>query len=308
VKPLLIVNPASAAGRTGRRFEAIAAAVRGAVGELEACFTTAVGHGVALAREAALAGRPLVVAVGGDGTASEVVDGLLEGRHRGEFGYIPCGTGGDLRRTLEIPSDVDGAARALGQAAPRVIDLGVVAFTGHDGAPARRHFVNVASCGLSGVVVDHVNRSSKLLGGRLTFKLASARALLGWRDQRVRWRADEGPWVESSVTAFSVCNARYFGGGMMVAPAALVDDGLLDVTIWSGFGLLDFVLKQPQIYDGRHVQLAKTRTLRARTVEVEPLGDGPVLLEADGEQPGRLPARFTVLPGALVLRGGGRRG
>lgn len=306
MKPLLIVNPASAAGRTGRRFEAIAAAVRVAVGELEACFTRAVGDGATLARAAAVAGRPLVVAVGGDGTASEVIDGLVHGRHRGEFGFIPCGTGGDLRRTLDIPRDVDGAARALGAAPPRVIDLGVVEFTGHDGAPARRHFANVASCGLSGLVVAHVNRSSKLLGGRLTFKLASARALLGWRDARVRWRADGGPWTETPVTAFSVCNARYFGGGMMVAPDALVDDGLLDVTIWSGIGLLDFVLKQPQIYDGRHVRFAQTRTLRAATVEVEPLGCAPVLLEADGEQPGRLPARFSVLPGALTLRGGGR--
>jgi YegS/Rv2252/BmrU family lipid kinase len=307
VKPLLIVNPASAAGRTGRRFDAIAAAVRGAVGELEACFTRAVGDGVALAREAAVAGRPLVVAAGGDGTASEVIDGLLHGGHRGEFGFIPCGTGGDLRRTLEIPRDVEGAARALGAAPPRAIDLGVVELTGHDGAPARRHFVNVASCGLSGVVVGHVNRSSKWLGGRLTFKLASAQALLGWRDQWIRWRADGGAWAEAGVTAFSVCNGRFFGGGMQVAPAALVDDGLLDVTIWSGFGLADFVLRQPQLYDGRHVRLAKTTTLRVRTVEVEPLGRAPVLLEADGEQPGRLPARFSVLPGALTLRGGGWR-
>jgi YegS/Rv2252/BmrU family lipid kinase len=278
--------------------------VRGVVGDLEATFTRAVGDGVAVAREAALAGRRLVVAVGGDGTASEVIDGLVLGRYGGEFGFIPCGTGGDLRRTLNIPRDLQGAARALGAAAVRTIDLGVVEFTGNDGAPARRHFANVASCGLSGQVVERVNRSSKLLGGRLTFKLASARALLGWHDQRLRWRADGGPWTEASVTAFSVCNARYFGGGMLVAPEALVDDGLLDVTIWSGFGVLDFLLKQPQIYDGRHVQLPNTRTLRARTVELEPLDARPILLEADGEQPGRLPARFSIRPRALTLRGG----
>jgi diacylglycerol kinase (ATP) len=305
VKPLLIVNPASGAGRTGRRFAAIEAAVRGAVGDLEARLTGAVGDGVALAREAARAGRRLVVAVGGDGTASEVVDGLVQGRYRGEFGFIPCGTGGDLRRSLAIPGDVEGAARILGTAAPRAIDLGVVEFTASDGAPARRHFANVASCGLTGRVVERVNRSSKLLGGRLTFKLASARALLGWRDQRLRWRADGGPWTEASVTALSVCNARFFGGGMLVAPAAQVDDGLLDVTIWSGFGPADFVLRQRRIYDGRHVLLPNTRTLRARTVELEPLGDAPILLEADGEQPGRLPARFAVVPRALLVRGAG---
>jgi YegS/Rv2252/BmrU family lipid kinase len=305
VKPLLIVNPASAAGRTGRQFDAIGAAIRSALGDFEAHFTSAVGDGATVARQAAGAGRRLVVAVGGDGTASEVVDGLLAGGYRNEFGFIPRGTGGDLRRTLNIPHDVGDAARALAHAPARSIDLGRVEFTGNDGAPAVRHFANVASCGITGVAAGFVNRSSKVLGGKLSFKIAAVRSLLGWRDRRVRWRADGGPWVEASVTALSVCNARFFGGGMMVAPAALVDDGLLDVTIWSGFGMLDFVLQQPKIYDGRHVQLSKTRTLRARTVEVEPLEREPVILEVDGEQPGRLPARFTVLPGALTLRGSG---
>jgi diacylglycerol kinase (ATP) len=151
-------------------------------------------------------------------------------------------------------------------------------------------------------VVRHVNRSRKLLGGPIAFKLASARALLGWRDQPIRWRVDGGPWVEDSVTALSVCNGRYFGGGIMVAPTAQLDDGLLDVTVWKGYTMLDFVVQQPKLYDGRHVQLAKTRVLRGRDVEVEPVGGAPVLLEVDGEQPGMLPARFTVVPRALTLR------
>ncbi len=303
--PLLIVNPTSAAGRTGRRYQDEAHAIRGALGPFEARFTNAVGHGAALARQAAGEGRPLVVAVGGDGTASEVLDGLQQAGHRGAFGFLPRGTGGDLRRTLRLPDDLGLGARALREAPPRAIDLGVVEFTADDGARVTRHFVNVASCGIGAVVVKRVNASSKALGGRLTFKLASARELLGWRDRRVRWRADGGPWTETPITAFSVCNGRYFGGGMMVAPGARIDDGLLDVTIWSGFGLLEFALLQPRIYDGRHVQLAKTRTFTARTVELEPLDGEPVLLEADGEQPGRLPARFSVLPGAVTLHGGG---
>lgn len=305
VKPLLIVNPASAAGRTGRTFDAIGAAVRAVLGEFEAHFTRAVGDAVGAARRASEAGRRLVVAVGGDGTASEVVDGLVLGGARAHFGFIPCGSGGDLRRTLSIPDDLPGAARLLAGTGTRTIDLGRLELTGPDGRPAVRHFVNVASCGITAVVAGHVNRSSKPLGGALAYKVATARALLAWRDPRVRWRADGGPWSETPITALSVCNGRFFGGGVMVAPGALVDDGLLDVTVWSGFGLLDFLVHQPKIYDGRHVALANTRTSRARTVEVEPLEAAPVPLEADGELPGRLPARFSVLPGALTLRGGG---
>ena len=302
LKPLLIVNPASANGATGRNLEAIARAVRESLGDFETRLTRAIGDGVELGRQAVEAGRALVVAVGGDGTASEVVDGLIGAGYRGDFGFIPRGSGGDFRRSLGLPGDVHGAARQLVAPARRQVDLGRIEFTGLDGRPGVRHFCNVDSCGISAVVAGNVNTGTKALGGPIAFKLASARALLGWRDQAIRWRVDSGPWMEDSVTALSVCNGRFFGGGIMVAPRAELEDGLLDVTVWKGYGVIDFVVQQPKLYDGRHVQLAKTRLLRGREIEVEPVGGARVLLEVDGEQPGMLPARFTVLPKALTLR------
>ena len=166
----------------------------------------------------------------------------------------------------------------------------------------------MAGCGISGRVVQYVDRMGTALGGKATFMIASARALIGWQDQPVRWRVDGGPWREDRVTALSVCNGRFFGGGMMVAPAARVDDGLFDITLWQGLGLTDFALKKAMLYDGTHVRLSNTTTLRGRLVEAEPLGSSPVLLDVDGEQPGMLPARFTVLPGALRVRVGPGRG
>jgi diacylglycerol kinase (ATP) len=302
LKPLLIVNPASANGATGRNLDAIARHVREVLGDFETLLTRAVGDGAMLGRQAVEAGRRLVVAVGGDGTASEVLDGLLSGGYLGEFGFIPRGSGGDFRRSLGIPSDVPGAARQLVATGRRQVDLGRIEFTGLDGRPGVRHFCNVASCGITAVVARNVNTGIKALGGTMAFKLASARALLGWRDQAIRWRVDGGPWVEDSVTALSVCNGRFFGGGIMVAPGAQFDDGIFEVTVWKGYNVIDFVVQQPKLYDGRHLQLPKTRTLRGREIEVEPLNGVPVLLEVDGEQPGMLPARFTVLPKALVLR------
>ncbi len=302
VKPLLIVNPASANGATGRNLESIARTVRASLGDFETRLTRAIGDGAELGRQAVEAGRALVVAVGGDGTASEVVDGLLTAGYRGEFGFIPRGTGGDFRRSLGIPDDVPGAARQLVAPDRRQVDLGRIEFTGLDGRPGIRHFCNVASCGISAIVARNVNLSSKLLGGKISFKLASARALLGWDDQRIRWRLDGGAWTEDTVTALSVCNARYFGGGIMVSPKADMQDGLLDVTVWKGYGVVDFVVQQTKLYDGRHVQLSKTRVYRGRDIEVEPVGGARVMLEVDGEQPGMLPARFTVLPKALTLR------
>ncbi|HEX8907881.1 MAG TPA: diacylglycerol kinase family protein [Anaeromyxobacteraceae bacterium] len=308
MKPHLIVNPASACGRTGRHFDDIARAVRGAVGDFDCTFTERRGHGVLLARQLSRAGANLVVAVGGDGTASEVIDGLMQERAAAAraggatFGFISRGTGGDLRRSLGCPEDAVGAARVLAGPAERVIDLGRVEFVGHDGKPQARHFVNVAGFGVAGRVVRDVERMGKALGGKATFMLASAMALMGWQDQPVRWRVDGGPWREDRVTSLAVCNGRFFGGGMMVAPAAQVDDGLLDITLWKGLGLRDFALKKRMLYDGSHVRLPNTSTFRGRVVEAEPLCREPVLLDVDGEQPGMLPARFTLLAGALRAR------
>jgi diacylglycerol kinase (ATP) len=308
VKPFLIVNPQSAAGRTGRHFDAIARAVRGAVGDFECAFTQAPRDGRRLAREALHAGTKLVVAVGGDGTASEVIDGLLdEGRaaeRDTQFGYVPRGTGGDLRKTLGIGPDLASAARALACGSEITCDLGRIAYVGHDGRPEVRLFANVAGCGIAGVVSGKVNDGLRLPSGKLSFMLASARALVGWHDQPVRWRTDGGPWQADRITSLSVCNGRYFGGGMLVAPDARMDDGLFDVVVWKGLGIRDFVTKRPMLYDGTHVRLPNTRVLRARSVEVEPLDGARVLIDADGEQPGTLPARFDLLPGALRVRVG----
>jgi YegS/Rv2252/BmrU family lipid kinase len=308
VKPFLIVNPRSAGGRTGRQFDRIARAVRAAVGDFECAFTQSRGDGARLAREAAASGGKLVVAVGGDGTASEVVDGLVAfGKPRDPdalFGFVPRGTGSDLRRTLGLPEDLEAAARVLAGRNAVVCDLGRIEYADNDGAPAVRHFVNVAGFGVAGVVVDGVNRGLRLGSGKLSFMLASAKALLRWSDRRVRWRADGGAWIEEAITSLSVCNGRFFGGGMQVAPGARIDDGLFDVVVWSGLGLTDFVTKKRMLYDGTHVTLPNTRVLRARSVEAEAMDAEPVLLDVDGEQPGRLPARITILPGALKVRVG----
>lgn len=308
MKPFLIVNPASASGRTGRHFDTIARAVRASVGDFECAFTRARGDGVRLAREALASGGKLVVAVGGDGTASEVIDGLTgeEGPRdpEAQFGFIPRGTGGDLCRTLGIGADVAAAARTLASRDVAVLDLGRLELVGPDGVPATRHFANVAGFGVSGEVSALVNRGLKLPSGKLSYMLASARALVRWSDQPVRWRVDGGAWREERITAISVCNGRYFGGGMKVAPDARMDDGMFDVVVWKALGMGDFLSKRPMLYDGSHVRLENTRVLRARTVEAEPLEGARVRIDSDGESPGALPARFTILPGALRIRVG----
>jgi YegS/Rv2252/BmrU family lipid kinase len=311
-KPFLIVNPRAANGSTGRHFDDIAAAVRAAIGDHDHAFTERPLHATEIARRALREGADLVIAVGGDGTINEVVNGFFEEARVGEaarpvragaaLGLLPRGTGGDLRRTVGLESDLRLCGPRL-KGGRKPIDVGRIEFTGFDGRPAARYFVNVADAGVGAKVVHIANTSSKMLGGKASFALASLRALAGWTDVPVRFSFDGGPFEDAAITTFAVANGRCFGGGMMVAPEARLDDGLFHVTIWSGFGLSDFVLRSGSMYDGSHVKLKGTRTATARTVRLEPgaTARGPVEIEADGELIGRLPATFTVTPGALHL-------
>ncbi|TMB07998.1 MAG: diacylglycerol kinase family lipid kinase [Deltaproteobacteria bacterium] len=312
MKPFLIVNPRAANGTTGRHFDDISAAVRAAVGEHGHAFTERPMHASELARRALREGADLVIAVGGDGTINEVVNGFFEAPGHGDpprpvrpgaaLGILPRGTGGDLRRTVGLEGDLRACApRLTGERRP--IDVGRIDFVDGKGQPTARYFINVAEAGVGSDVVRIANSSSKLLGGKLTFALASLRALAGWRDVPVRWSLDGGPFQEGSVTTFAVANGRCFGGGMVVAPGALLDDGVFHVTIWSGYSLSDFVLRSAAMYDGSHVKLKGTRTATARSVRLEPLpgARGPLDIEADGELIGRLPATFTVVPGVVRL-------
>jgi YegS/Rv2252/BmrU family lipid kinase len=300
------VNPASGNGRGGRRFQEKAPALRAALGEFDVELTRAQGDAAELARAAS--GQPrLVVAVGGDGTASEVVDGIVgagASRHPDlEFGYVPLGTAGDLRRSLGAGAAPDGAIAVLAGGVARLCDVGRIEYRDHAGNVRARHFVNVADLGVGGLVVEAMeSRALKAFGPRLSYLLASASALLRYRDRPVRWRVDGGEWHEEALTSINVCNGRYFGAGMLVAPGARMDDGLLDVVVWKGFGVVDLALRKRCLYDGSHVSLPNTRVLRAREVEVEPAGGARVLLDVDGEQPGTIPARFTIVPGALRIR------
>ena len=310
MKPFLVVNPRSAGGATARHFDTITQAVRNALGDCSHAFTERPMHATELTRKALGDACDLVVAVGGDGTINEVVNGFFAETRPGEppaplrpgaaLGVIPRGTGGDLRRTIGLDGDVfRSAARLKGEA--RAIDVGRVDYQDDGGGPASRYFINVAEVGVGARVVELANASSKVLGGKLTFKLASMRALLGWRDLAIRAFFDGGPAEELSITTFAIANGRYFGGGMMVAPDARLDDGLFHVTIWSNFTLADFILKSGAMYDGSHTKLEGTSTRSARTIRLEPVSAAPVGIEVDGERIGQLPATFSVLPGALRL-------
>ena len=300
----MIVNPYSRNGATGRRWRGVEARLRDALGDLEVEPTRGPRDATRIAREGVRAGVERVVVAGGDGTLSEVVTGLL-GAGLGsyaEIGLLPLGTGGDFARTLEIPRVVDAAVACVQAGAVRRVDAGRVTYRDARGEDVTSYYVNVASLGISGLVDQLANRTSKALGGRMSFLIATLRALARYANPSVTLRVDGKDFFEGPLVLAVAANGRYFGGGMHVAPEAHPEDGLLDVVVVPGLPKRQLFAKLPMIYRGTHLGDPAVLTGRGRLVEVESVATD-VFLDVDGEPLGTLPARFEIVPEAVSVIG-----
>jgi diacylglycerol kinase (ATP) len=307
--PLVIVNPASAGGATRRAWPSAASVLRTHFGPFECAFTEGAGDAARIAEREARAGRRLVIACGGDGTISEVADGLMRSGADTELGVFPSGTGGDFRRTLKVPARAADAAAALREGVTRRVDAGLVTYADGEGGRRTRRFVNVASFGMGGEVIRRVKEEkllgaglSRLAGGRAAFAASALRTAVEFEKPLIAVRLDGGPEARLRVTNFCVANARYFGGGMRVAPTARLDDGRLDAVAIGDLSALSILANSYRLYLGTHLGMKEVGHARVRTIEARLAAGAEVMLEVDGELVGGLPATFEVLPGALRVR------
>lgn len=310
--PLVIVNPASAGNSTREAWPGIASELRAHFGPFNCAFTERPGDGRRLAALAAQEGSRLIIACGGDGTANEVANGILEAGGESELGLLPSGTGGDFRRTLGIPKRTADAARALKVGRTRLMDVGRVSFVNHDGENESRYFLGVASFGMSPEVIERVKEASpswlpttraKQLSGRVSFAVATLQATLSSPRTTARVRLDAEEQRYLTVANLCVANARYFGGGMKVAPDALLDDGQFDIITIGDLGALKILMNAHQLYLGTHLSMEQVHHAHAARVEAHPARENiEVTIEVDGELPGRLPATFEIVPRALRVR------
>ncbi len=314
-RPLFIVNPAAGRGKTGRTWPQMKATIEAKLGPIDVSFTNAPGHGITLARDAAEAGRPLVVAVGGDGTFHEIVNGVAEGpastgtKRATDVGILAQGTGGDFRRTLGLEHRLDRYLDALAGGRSRPLDLGKATFLDRNGKPTTRWFVNVLSAGMGGLVDQYVQESGRALGNAAAYWFASLRALMTIEAGRLRCTVTGADGTETvhEIASYmvAICNGRYFGSGMHVAPMADPADGLFELVALPAGSKVGFTVRSQRIYDGSHIGQAGTLHLRGRKFHLELIDDrakGTFLLDVDGEPLGRLPLTIEVVPNALHVR------
>jgi YegS/Rv2252/BmrU family lipid kinase len=298
-----IVNPVSGGGRVKKHLPVILAELAKRFGPVELLTTRSRGDGRVLARQAADAGSDFLVAIGGDGTISECVDGILSSsRPDMPLAVIPAGTGSDFSRNLLVGRSPSEWISRITFPRTQAIDAGAIRMA--DGTMV--HVVNVASFGVSGAIAAAVNRRprSRFLPGRLVFFLHSLIGIIRFRPIRVRIAIDGEPPRERDVALVAIANGPVFGGGMRVAPDARMDDGLLDVIIIEAMPALKLLMLFPLIYSGRHIRHAKVTCLRAKSLEASLAGDAAMwdgAIEVDGESVGHLPAGFSIVPAGLVM-------
>jgi len=294
---VVIVNPSSAGGSTGEEWPQIASELRSQFGAFRPLFTRKRGDAATLASEAARKGAKFIIACGGDGTVSEVANGILSSGKDVELGILPSGTGDDFRRTLEIPSQSRAAAKVLRTGRTVKIDVGRVSFVDHKGSEVMRYFVGVASCGMSTQVIERVKSEN------VSFASSLLQTAMRTSPTRLAVQLDDSHERHLHVLNLCVANARYFGGGMKIAPDAKLIDGKFDVVGVGDLSALKLFTSAPRVYLGSHLSMPEVSHALARKVSVRSADRNlEVALEIDGELPGRLPATFQIVPGALRIR------
>ncbi len=261
--------------------------------------TEAPGHAIELAREAAKQGYEMVVAVGGDGTIHEIVNGLYNSGCLDDalLGIVSTGTGSDYIRTIGVPRGYKDACKCFLKPKIRAVDLGMVAYR-KNGGTAERLFVNFAGSGFDAEIVRRTTQQFKSLGALPSYLMGALTTIATYKNKDITLKLD-GEATEKRVCTVIMNNGRYGGGGMFTAPDADIADGLFDVMIIGNVSKPDLLVSLPRVYKGTHLTHPKVTMKRAKEIEISSRHKMP--LQADGELLGDVPARIRILPAALKI-------
>jgi YegS/Rv2252/BmrU family lipid kinase len=302
-KHVFVVNPRSGNGATGREWPRIQAEACKRLGSFKTHMTTKPGDATCITRMCLYEGAELIVCVGGDGTLNEVVNGFMDAqgpiRPDAVLGFVPNGTGCDFVKTAPIPAKIEQSLNTIKGGYTRRIDLGRLQFHDHQGRFNIRYFHNIASFGLGGEVVDRVNRNSKAFGPFISFIWSTLVSIFLYGKKKIRLKVDDTYEGEFIVWNIAVANGQYHGGGMWVAPDAVIDDGLLHITVIGDLNLAEVFWYLPKLYNGKIKKIKNVSILTGRIVEA--YSEQCVQLDVDGEQPGRLPVIVDIMPAVLRM-------
>ena len=308
-RPLVIINPASAGGKTGQQWPKYASAVRAILPDCDFCPTQQSGDATEITRAYVLNGGRRIVSVGGDGTLHEVINGLIskEGIAHAPDVHLstrPMGTGSDFCRSLGMPRDIHSAIQTL-NSPTKSVDIGWVETIDHD-PPKSSAFINIGSFGLSGAVAKQQKEEGK--SGALSYVTGILKAIRSYKNQKIQIKlTDQRQKVQTlrqSIFTFAIGNGQYFGNGMRITPKASITNGTFVCVLCGDLNGFEVLQRLPALFKGSHVDKPKFYVFN-QVLEVEAYPDesreSPVWIELDGELFDTLPARFRIIPSAVMM-------
>lgn len=296
-----IVNPAAGGHSTYREWPSISKHLNDKGLLLDYVYSEGTGHAIELAREAANADYRYIIAVGGDGTVNEVVNGILTAAdpHNAILGVVSTGTTCSFARSIGIPLEPFSSCSLLTGQNSLLIDVSIVEYIS-EGQHLRRFFVNEADVGFGAVVAEASMHITNYFGRKINYLshvIGALSSLISYKNKRITLRVEDESEDIYDCAMLVIANGAYFGGGMQIAPGARPDNGLLDMVIIGDVGKSELLKIWPMTYKGRHVSHHKVRLLKIRKVDIR--CDEKILVEADGELLGEGPVSFSVVPSAL---------
>jgi diacylglycerol kinase (ATP) len=302
----VIVNPSSARGQTGKRWEAIKEAIKAHFREFKYIFTEKPRQATEIARELLKEGFDLLIGVGGDGTLNEISSGFfsvqsgLAINDEAAVGIIPSGTGSDFIRFMKVPREFEKSAARIKNSKNKKIDIGKITYGGGVENPKTQYFINVADFGLGAEVIRNVSSIQSSRRGAFTYYRGLLTTMMKYRSKNVKMILDDRTQLQGEYLIGAVANGRIFGGGMVIAPLAEPDDGYFDLVLIESMKRLEIVANSRLLYSGTIAKNPKVHILKAKKIKVESAEE--VHIEYDGEVGETLPAEFSIVEKALNFR------
>ncbi|MEJ6952321.1 diacylglycerol/lipid kinase family protein [Natronospora cellulosivora (SeqCode)] len=302
-KIMAVVNPVSSGGKTAKNWPQYIKYFQEEGLSIDSSYTSYPGHGVKLAREAVEKGYHYIMAVGGDGTINEVVNGLFKDNklinEKIKLLIFAQGTGSDFIRTLGLKKGPEEIVKVMGRENIKSIDIGQVTYKSYDGNKESRYFINMADTGIGAATAKLVNESSKIFGGFLTYLWGIIRTLIVYRNRKVKVKVDGKLKYQEKLNSLIIANGKYFGGGIMIAPEAELDNGSLNILALKNLSKIDIIFNLIRAYKGTHLSHPLLESIKGLELSID--SDYPLDLEIDGESVGTVPASFQLLESSLSV-------
>lgn len=261
------------------------------------------GHAIELSQNAVLSGTDYLIAAGGDGTMSEVVNGIMQveksKRENLIVGLYPFGSGNDFARTFKLSKNLSDLQKMIRNNSTIRIDIGKLEYKNIKGEDAVRYFNNITDIGLGAEVAKRVNEGKKIYGPNFDFFKATVLGFLNYKRKRLKIESENFNW-NGRLLILCLANGKYFGSGLGIAPHAKVNDGKFAITLAAEVSLVDYLKNLSKIRKGLSLQHPQIFYNEVESCTIEPIGD-PCLIEADGEMIGKIPLKATMLKNELMF-------